>query len=59
LLLTTIMTAEETSINIKGPVRDELRRYKAQDGLTYDEAVARLLAEADWISDEQELLKEL
>jgi hypothetical protein len=53
------MTAEETSINIKGPVRDELRRYKAQDGLTYDEAVARLLAEADWISDEQELLKEL
>jgi hypothetical protein len=53
------MTVEETSINIKGPVRDELRRYKAQDGLTYDEAIARLLAHADWISDEQELLEEL
>lgn len=59
LLPVTIMTIEETSINIKGPVRDELRRYKAQDGLTYDEAIARLLAHADWISDEQELLEEL
>jgi len=59
LLPVTIMAVEDTSINIKRPVRDELRRYKAQDGLTYDEAIARLLADADWITDEQELLEEL
>ena len=53
------MPTEETSINVKEPIRDELRRYKAQDGLTYDEAIARLLETAGWISDEEELLEEL
>lgn len=51
------MSEERTSLNIKEPVRDELRRYKAQDGLTYDEAIARLLTEADWIETESELLQ--
>jgi len=49
-------TEERTSINISEAVRDELRRYKADDGLTYDEAIARLLTEVDWIEDESELL---
>jgi len=53
------MPVEDTSINVKGPVRDELRRYKAQDGLTYDEAIARLLENAGWINDEQDLLEEI
>ena len=48
-----------TSISVKEPVRDELRRYKAEDGLTYDEAIARLLAHADWIEDENELLEKI
>ena len=55
-LLPSNMTDDGTSISVKEPVRDELRRYKAEDGLTYDEAIARLLAQADWIGDENELL---
>jgi hypothetical protein len=42
------MSPEDTSINIKKPVRNELRRYKAQDGLTYDEAIVRLTG---WMRD--------
>lgn len=53
------MTDEGTSISVKEPVRDELRRYKAEDGLTYDEAIARLLAQVDWIEDEDELLEQI
>lgn len=53
------MTDGGTSINIKEPIRDELRRYKANDGLTYDEAIARLLDRADWIDDENELLEKI
>jgi len=53
------MNADDTSISVKEPVRDELRRYKAEDGLTYDEAIARLLAQADWIEDENELLERI
>jgi hypothetical protein len=51
------MSLEDTSINIKKPVRDELRRFKAQDGLTYDEAIVQLLEQADWVDDGQQLLK--
>ncbi|WP_338740214.1 hypothetical protein [Haloplanus salilacus] len=50
---------DETTITVKKSVRDELRRYKAQDGLTYDEAIARLLEEADWIDDKTELLEKI
>ena len=53
------MSDERTSVNLKKAVRDELRRYKAEDGLTYDEAIAWLLSEVDWIDDESELLNEL
>jgi hypothetical protein len=53
------MTDDGTSISVKEPVRDELRRYKAEDGLTYDEAIARLLARADWIDDEDDLLEKI
>ena len=50
------MSDERTSLSVKEKIRDELRRYKAEDGLTYDEAIARLLAEVDWIDDESELI---
>lgn len=53
------MTDDGTSVSVKEPVRDELRRYKAEDGLTYDEAIARLLAQAGWIGDENELLEKI
>jgi len=53
------MSDERTSVNLKKAVRDELRRYKAEDGLTYDEAITRLLSEVGWINDELELLNEL
>jgi hypothetical protein len=52
------MGEEDTSITVETSVRDELRRYKAQDGLTYDEAIAQLLADTGWIEDEDELLEE-
>lgn len=58
-LLPGNMTDGETSISIKKPVRDELRRYKADDGLTYDEAIARLLEQGGWIEDENDLLKQI
>jgi len=53
------MADERTSISLKEPVRDELRRYKAEDGLTYDEAIARLLEDVDWIDDQSSLLEEI
>jgi hypothetical protein len=53
------MGDNETSINVKKPIRDELRRYKAYDGLTYDESIARLLEQADWIDDEDDLLEQI
>lgn len=58
-LLLGNMTDDDTSISVKKPVRDELRRYKADDGLTYDEAIARLLEQADWIDDENDLLEQI
>lgn len=38
-------------VNIDDETRDKLRRYKAQDGLTYTEAIERLLEKEGW-SDE-------
>lgn len=49
------MSDERTSINIDEEVRDELRRYKADDGLTYDEAVVRLLSETGWLNGDSDL----
>jgi hypothetical protein len=51
------MSDGRTSINVKQNVRDELRRFKADDGLTYDEAIVRLLNEVDWIDDGSELIE--
>jgi len=45
----------QTSITIKKEVRDELRKYKAEHGLTYDGAISQLLAETDWIDDATDL----
>lgn len=50
------MADERTSISLQEEVRDELRRYKADDGLTYDEAIARLLMEVNWIEDSSKIL---
>lgn len=52
------MPRDGTSISIDETVRDELRRYKAQDGLTYDEAIAQLLEEAGWVADQTELIQD-
>jgi len=35
-------------IKIDGDTRAKLRRYKAEDGDTYDEAINRLLKESGW-----------
>lgn len=53
------MAKDGTSISVHEAVRDELRRYKADDGLTYDEAIARLLETAGWIEDKDELLLQM
>lgn len=39
----------KTTIEVSESVRDELRRYKAQDGQTYDQAVMELLESAGWV----------
>lgn len=37
-----------TTIEVEDVVRDELRSYKADKGITYDEAVICLLSKASW-----------
>ena len=32
-----------TAVNIKAPTRNRLRRYKAEHGITYDQAINQLL----------------
>lgn len=39
---------ERTTIPISKETRDRLRRYKAQDGISYDDAIAELLDEVGW-----------
>jgi len=41
----------KTHLEISEERRDELRIYKAQDGLTYDEALEELLEKAGWYDD--------
>lgn len=43
---------DETTITVDEATRDELRRYKSQDGRTYDEAIHDLLREVGWLDDE-------
>lgn len=38
-----------TTIEVSTNVRDELRSYKADHGLTYDKALLRLLSESGWM----------
>lgn len=38
-------------VKLDDETRNELRRYKAQDGLTYDEAVTELLKSAGWFDE--------
>lgn len=52
------MSDEWASLGLKENVCDEFRRHKAEDGLTYDEAIGRLLAEVDWIEDEPKLIQQ-
>lgn len=37
-----------TTIEVEDVVRDELRSYKADNGLTYDKAILQLLRESGW-----------
>jgi hypothetical protein len=53
------MVGDDTTITVKEAVRDELRRYKADDGLTYDEAIVKLLNEVDWLDTDSELREEI
>lgn len=39
-------------VYMSADTRDELRKYKAVDGLTYGEAVEELLEQAGWYEDE-------
>jgi len=38
-------------VQIDDATRDELRKYKAEHGDTYDEAVTRLLVSSGWYDD--------
>ena len=40
-----------TSIQLDEDTRDELRKYKAEYGLTYDEALNKLLYETGWFDE--------
>ena len=40
-----------TSIQLDEDTRDELRKYKAGHGLTYDEALNKLLYETGWFDE--------
>lgn len=40
-----------TTIEIDEAVRDELRRYKAEHGETYDGAIQKLLQNDGWYDD--------
>lgn len=40
-----------TTVQLREDTRDELRKYKAKHGLTYDEAVSKLLDEVGWFDE--------
>lgn len=41
--------SETTTIELKKNTRDELRKYKAEEGQTYDESLRELLRESGWV----------
>lgn len=47
------MGSDRTTIPIDKETRSRLRRYKAQDGLSYDEAITELLNKAGWECDDE------
>jgi hypothetical protein len=47
-----LASGANTSIRLSTEARDELRRYKADDGLTYSEAIIQLLTDAGWFNGE-------
>lgn len=53
VLLVLSVSMGKTTIELSETVRDELRRYKAQDGQTYDEAIEDLLTTVGWIDEHQ------
>ena len=40
-----------TTIQLSEDTRDDLRRYKAEHGVTYDEAIQKLLADVGWFDE--------
>ena len=42
-----------TAVNIKEETRDNLRKFKAEHGITYDEAVQILLKNSGWGFDDE------
>lgn len=40
-----------TTIQLDEDTRDELRKYKAEYGFTYDEAIEKLLADSGWFDE--------
>lgn len=40
-----------TTVQIEEDTRDELRKYKAEHGITYDEAVQKLLYDTGWFDE--------
>ncbi|RBI58322.1 hypothetical protein DMJ13_27380 [halophilic archaeon] len=49
IVLTVLMTDDDrATVKLSKSMRDELRRYKAEHGITYSEAVERLLDTAGW-----------
>jgi len=44
----TMRPMGRTTVELDKEIRDELRSFKADHGLTYDEAVVRLLDASGW-----------
>lgn len=44
-------TQSVSTIQLDEATRDELRKYKSREGLTYDEAVQRLFQETGWYDE--------
>lgn len=44
---------EKTTVELRKSTRNRLRRYKAQDGRNYDEAIGDLLDLAGWEVDDE------
>lgn len=47
------MGSDRTTIPVDKETRSRIRRYKAQDGLSYAEAINELLDEVKWETDDE------